>query len=94
MATLRIAGGSPATAQDMSDEATRLTALSKLLARTQSKRARLIRAFDRAVQLFDQAEEGSPEQVQALAQLVELEVKIGQEDRHLQDLLSHVRVTR
>jgi uncharacterized caspase-like protein len=83
----------PYTAQGMAEEAARLAALSKLLARTRSERARLIRAFDRAIRLFDEAEEGSSEQVQALAQLLELELKVGEADRQLREALSRVLIT-
>jgi hypothetical protein len=72
MSILTIAAGLPSTAQAMADEASRLAALSKVLGRTRSDRAKLIRAFDKAVARFDAGAEGSPEQVQALAQLVEI----------------------
>lgn len=93
MATVSIPAGLPGTAQAMIDEASRLAGMSKLLARIRVERAKLIRAFDRALQLFDSSPEGSPEQVQALAQLLELEVKIGEADRHLHDALSRILVT-
>jgi ABC-type transporter Mla subunit MlaD len=78
----------------MADEAATLAGLSKLLARTRSERAQLIRAFDRALQLFDAAAEGSPEQVQALAQMVSLESKISEADLQLHNVLSHADLTK